>query len=80
MCRVADHDSLKFWLCHAIFDKFAFASMELALVDNALQADGCALVKTKQAVLVTEYAAPIQAGESTAVVEKLADYLKSVGY
>ena len=47
---------------------------------SPIQADGCVLVKTKQAVLVTEYAAPIQAGESTAIVEKLADYLKSVGY
>lgn len=38
------------------------------------------LVKTNQAVLVTEYAAPVQAGEATTVVEKLADYLKSVNY
>ena len=37
-------------------------------------------MKTKQAVLVTEYVAPTQAGEATTVVEKLADYLKSVGY
>ncbi|KAL5483590.1 PFY1 [Sanghuangporus weigelae] len=43
-------------------------------------ADGCVLVKTNQAVLVTEYAAPVQAGEATTVVEKLADYLKSVNY
>ncbi|EJD07866.1 profilin [Fomitiporia mediterranea MF3/22] len=43
-------------------------------------ADGCVLVKTKQAVLVTEYTAPIQAGEATTIVEKLADYLKSVNY
>jgi profilin len=45
-----------------------------------LQADGCVLVKTKQAILVAEYAAPIQAGEATIVVEGLADYLISVGY
>ncbi|EGN94506.1 hypothetical protein SERLA73DRAFT_188444 [Serpula lacrymans var. lacrymans S7.3] len=44
------------------------------------QADGCVLVKTKQAVLVTEYITPIQAGECTTVVEGLADYLISVGY
>ncbi|KAH8110212.1 profilin [Phellopilus nigrolimitatus] len=42
--------------------------------------DGCVLVKTNQAVLVTEYAAPTQAGEATTVVERLADYLKSVNY
>ncbi|KAH9945559.1 profilin [Amylocystis lapponica] len=43
-------------------------------------ADGCVLVKTKQAVLVTEYTAPIQAAEATPVVESLADYLINVGY
>ncbi|KZT02849.1 profilin [Laetiporus sulphureus 93-53] len=43
-------------------------------------ADGCILVKTKQAVLVTEYITPLQAPESTPVVEGLADYLISVGY
>jgi len=43
-------------------------------------ADGCILVKTKQAVLVAEYTAPIQAAEATPVVEGLADYLIGVGY
>ncbi|TFK50508.1 profilin [Heliocybe sulcata] len=43
-------------------------------------ADGCVVVKTKQAVIVAEYAAPIQAGEATTVVEGLADYLIGVGY
>ncbi|KAI0777599.1 profilin [Trametes elegans] len=43
-------------------------------------ADGCILVKTKQAVLVAEYTAPVQAPEATPVVEGLADYLISVGY
>jgi profilin len=45
-----------------------------------LQGDGACLVKTKQAVLVAEYVAPIQAGEATPVVEGLADYLIGVGY
>ncbi|KAH7102447.1 profilin [Auriculariales sp. MPI-PUGE-AT-0066] len=44
------------------------------------QADGVVIVKTKQAILVAEYAAPIQAGEATPVVEGLADYLISVNY
>ncbi|KAM5532122.1 hypothetical protein V8D89_014215 [Ganoderma adspersum] len=44
------------------------------------QGDGAVLVKTKQAVLVAEYIAPIQAPETTSVVESLADYLISVGY
>jgi len=43
-------------------------------------ADGCVLVKTKQAVLVAEYEAPIQQTEATVVVEGLADYLIGVGY
>ncbi|KAF8518661.1 profilin [Hysterangium stoloniferum] len=42
--------------------------------------DGCLLVKTKQAILVAEYVAPIQAPEATPIVESLADYLISVGY
>ncbi|KAI0826713.1 profilin [Trametes gibbosa] len=44
------------------------------------QADGCVLVKTKQAVLVTEYTSPTQASEATIIVESLADYLIGVGY
>ncbi|KAI0725903.1 profilin [Fomitopsis betulina] len=43
-------------------------------------ADGCVLVKTKQAVLIAEYSAPVQAPEATPVVEGLADYLIGVGY
>ncbi|KAI6121779.1 profilin, partial [Pisolithus croceorrhizus] len=43
-------------------------------------ADGCTIVKTKQAILVTEYAAPIQHPESVPIVVALADYLKSVNY
>ncbi|GBE84627.1 Profilin [Sparassis crispa] len=43
-------------------------------------ADGCVIVKTKQAILVAEYTAPTQAPETTPVVEGLADYLISVGY
>ncbi|KAI9441372.1 profilin [Lactarius indigo] len=43
-------------------------------------ADGAVIVKTKQAVLVAEYEAPIQAPEATPIVEGLADYLISVGY
>ncbi|KAH9965258.1 profilin [Russula dissimulans] len=43
-------------------------------------ADGAVLVRTKQAILVAEYKAPVQAAEATPVVESLADYLISVGY
>jgi len=44
------------------------------------QADGCVLVKTEKAVIVTEYVAPIQQPECVTIVEKLGDYLRSVGY
>ncbi|KAF8638456.1 hypothetical protein AX17_002190 [Amanita inopinata Kibby_2008] len=43
-------------------------------------ADGAVIVKTKQAILVGLYSAPIQAPEATPIVENLADYLISVGY
>ncbi|KAN0130086.1 profilin [Lactarius tabidus] len=42
--------------------------------------DGAVIVKTKLAVLVAEYVAPIQAAEATTVVESLADYLISQNY
>lgn len=47
---------------------------------NILQANGLVVVKTKQAILVAIYEAPIQAAECTPVVEGLADYLIGVGY
>lgn len=50
------------------------------LADTFLEADGCVLVKTKQAILVAEYVAPVQAPEATPIVEGLADYLISTGY
>ncbi|KAG6827225.1 hypothetical protein H0H92_012724 [Tricholoma furcatifolium] len=41
------------------------------------KADGIVIVKTTQAILVAEYDQPLQAGETTPVVETLADYLIS---
>ncbi|KAJ7489167.1 profilin [Mycena latifolia] len=43
-------------------------------------ADGYVIVQTTQAVLVAEYAAPIQAPEAVKVAEGLGDYLRSVNY
>ncbi|GAA5866267.1 hypothetical protein JCM8547_007222 [Rhodosporidiobolus lusitaniae] len=43
-------------------------------------ADGIIVVKTKQAILVAEYAHPTMPGEATKIVEDLADYLIGVGY
>ena len=45
-----------------------------------LQTKGCVIVQTKQAVLVTTHDAPIQMGESSVIVEVLAEYLRSVAY
>ncbi|WPK25144.1 hypothetical protein PUMCH_002447 [Australozyma saopauloensis] len=41
---------------------------------------GIVAVKTKQAILIAHYPSGVQAPEATTVVEKLADYLISLGY
>lgn len=41
---------------------------------------GIIAVRTKQAVIVGHYAAPVQAGEATKVVEAMGDYLIGVNY
>ena len=41
---------------------------------------GCVVVKTTQAIIIAVYEAGIQPGNCATVVEKLADYLISVGY
>jgi len=41
---------------------------------------GVVCVKTKQAVLIAHYSETVQPGEAATAVEKLADYLISVGY
>ncbi|KIM69704.1 hypothetical protein SCLCIDRAFT_720974 [Scleroderma citrinum Foug A] len=51
-----------------------------SVIHGRKQNDGCTIVKTKQAILVTEYDAPTQAQESFTVVDGLAKYLRSVGY
>ncbi|EJT99496.1 profilin [Dacryopinax primogenitus] len=43
-------------------------------------AGGCTIVKTTQAVIIGEYDPPTQGPEANLVVEKLGDYLRSVGY
>ncbi|KAK6202413.1 actin-binding protein [Scheffersomyces amazonensis] len=44
------------------------------------EGEGIIAVRSKQAILIAHYPAGIQAGEATTIVEKLADYLISVGY
>lgn len=60
--------------------KFFTLTADQRSIYGKKQADGCILVKTKQAVLVAEYVAPTQQAEAVPIVEKLADYLISVGY
>ncbi|CAL1711119.1 unnamed protein product [Somion occarium] len=60
--------------------KFFTLSVSDRSIYGKKQADGTIIVKTKQAILVAEYDAPIQAPEATPIVEGLADYLISVGY
>lgn len=42
--------------------------------------NGVYIVKTKQAIIVAHSIAPVQAPVAASVVEKMADYLISVGY
>ncbi|KAI8907027.1 profilin [Powellomyces hirtus] len=42
--------------------------------------NGVCIAKTKQAIIIGVYEAPVQAGETNKVVEGLADYLISVNY
>ncbi|KAJ7705607.1 profilin [Mycena rosella] len=54
------------------------------ITDNSIYGkkggDGYVIVQTTQAILVAEYAAPVQAPEAVKVAEGLADYLRSVNY
>lgn len=43
-------------------------------------AEGVIAVRTKQTILIAHYPAGVVAGDATAIVEKLADYLISVSY
>ncbi|KAF5370910.1 hypothetical protein D9615_009809 [Tricholomella constricta] len=61
-------------------DKFFVVRTTDRSIYGKKQADGCVIVKTVQAILVAEYVAPLQAPETTPVVEGLADYLISVGF
>jgi len=56
----------------------------LRAFDNSIYgkqgAGGVCVVKTNQAVLIGVYTEGTQPGEANAIVEKLADYLRSVNY
>ncbi|KAF8650717.1 hypothetical protein AX16_005090 [Volvariella volvacea WC 439] len=61
-----------------------FFTLQVDPVSQTVQlkkaADGAIVRKTKQAILVAEYAAPIQQTECNVIVQQLGDYLVSVGY
>ncbi|KAB8209763.1 profilin [Aspergillus parasiticus] len=61
-------------------EKFFCLSTDPRSIHLKSQAGGAIVVKTKQAIIVGEYAAPVQAGEAAHEVEALADYLISVRY
>jgi profilin len=44
------------------------------------EGEGILAVRTKQTILIGHYPSGVQAGEATTIVEKLADYLISVGF
>ncbi|KAJ6551182.1 profilin [Mycena capillaripes] len=60
--------------------KFFTTKVDDNIIYGKKGADGYVIAKTTQAVLVAEYAAPVQAPEAVKVTEGLADYLKGVGY
>ncbi|KAE8329910.1 profilin-1A [Aspergillus sergii] len=60
--------------------RFFYTSADTRSIYLNSQAGGAIVLKTKQAIIVAEYAAPIQAVEAAQQVESLADYLISVGF
>lgn len=65
-------------VCGVYFDLLSTSNWKTVF---GWQADGIIIVKTAQTVIVVEYAAPVQAPEATAHVEKYAqDHLISKGY
>jgi len=60
--------------------KYIILNADDQSVHGKASADGFVLARTRQAVLVTEYIAPIQHQEAFDAVEKLADYLREKGY
>ncbi|EGW30864.1 profilin [Spathaspora passalidarum NRRL Y-27907] len=65
---------------HAVGQKYFLLRADDRSIYGKHEAEGLVAVRTKQAILVAHYPSGVQAGEATTVVEKLADYLISVGY
>lgn len=65
---------------HAQGQKYFLIKADDRSIYGKHEAEGLIAVRTKQTILIGHYPAGVQAGEATTIVEKLADYLISVGY
>lgn len=76
----ADPSHLQAHGLHVQGQKYFLLRADERSIYGKQDAEGVVAVKTKQAILVAHYPAGVVAGEATALVEKLADYLISVNY
>lgn len=65
---------------HVLNQKYFLLRADDRSIYGKHEAEGVVAVRTKQAILVAHYPSGVVAGDATSVVEKLADYLISVGY
>lgn len=65
---------------HVSGDKYFCIKADERSIYGKKGEDGVYIVKTKQAIIVAHSKGPVQAPAAAAVVEKMADYLISVGY
>lgn len=65
---------------HVLGQKYFLLRADERSIYGKSDAEGVIAVRTQQAILIAHYPAGIAAGEATTVVEKLADYLISVGF
>ncbi|KAF5309831.1 hypothetical protein D9619_010321 [Psilocybe cf. subviscida] len=75
-----DNDSIRANGVRLGGQKFFTLSVEGRTIQAKKGADGVVIVQTKQAILVAVYESPLQAPETTPIVEALADYMISVNF
>ena len=61
-------------------DRYIYLTSDGTVMRIKKGAGGAIIVKTGQAIILASYNDTIQPGQCSVVVEKLGDYLKSVGY
>lgn len=76
----ADPSNLQAHGLHLEGKKYFLLRLDDRSIYGKLEDQGIIAVKTKQAIVVAHYPSGVQAQEATAVVEKLADYLITLGY